>query len=49
RLEILLKEYDKTKSAMEAQMAKKAAQRIEFLRKYDEDVTEYREYLSGKE
>ncbi|KAK6104417.1 hypothetical protein QQG55_16195 [Brugia pahangi] len=49
RLEVLLKEYDKTKSAMEVQMAKKAAQRMEFLRKYDEDVTEYREFLSGKE
>uniref|UniRef100_A0A1I7VLD8 Kinetochore scaffold 1 n=1 Tax=Loa loa TaxID=7209 RepID=A0A1I7VLD8_LOALO len=49
RLEVLLKEYGKTKSAMGAQMAKKAAQRAEFLQNYDEDVAEYREFLADKE
>ncbi|CAG9532152.1 unnamed protein product [Cercopithifilaria johnstoni] len=46
---VLLKEYDKTKSVMEAKMAKKTAQRAEFLRKYDEDVAGYRELLTEKQ
>lgn len=49
RLELLLNEYDKTKSAMEAQVAKKAAQKAKFLRKYDEDVLGYRELLAEEE
>ncbi|KAL3995084.1 hypothetical protein ACH3XW_24340 [Acanthocheilonema viteae] len=48
-VKVLLKEYDRTKSAMEAQMAKKIAQQAEFLRKYDEDIAEYRELLTGKQ
>lgn len=44
-LKILLKEYDETKSAVEALIAKKARQRENFLRKYNEDVAEYRQFL----
>uniref|UniRef100_A0A0R3RG67 Kinetochore scaffold 1 n=1 Tax=Elaeophora elaphi TaxID=1147741 RepID=A0A0R3RG67_9BILA len=48
-IKVLLKEYDKTKSAMEILMAKKTAQREEFLRKYDEDIDTYRELLTEKQ
>ncbi|KAM3718574.1 Kinetochore null protein [Dirofilaria immitis] len=46
-LEVLLNEYDATKFALE-KMTKKAAERAEFLQKYDDHIIAYRELLTEK-